>query len=223
MIQISINLPTKRRLDLNLVKRRSVPNDTPLFPDLGKIRRARSGNKVSRFFRHFFENKKLQRFIGANFAALTIASSFFTTANPNLFNEAEDTGVSTAVVLTTKKSVRYPLDHVHVTQDYKFYHPGIDYDGITGEPVYPIIDGVVEATQYSNYAYGNAILIDHGDNITSLYAHLSKIFVQNNQEVNINTVIGTVGATGHSSGDHLHLEIRENGYPINPKSVLPTQ
>ena len=223
MIQISINLPTKRRLDLTLVKDRKREDDTPLFPNLGKIRRTKKGNKFSRIFRHIFENKKIKKALGINFALLTIASSFFTTANPDLFNESEDTSISTVLVLTTKKSVRYPLDHVHVTQGYKFYHPGIDFDGITGEPVYPIIDGMVEATQYSNYAYGNAILIDHGDNVTSLYAHLSKILVQNNQEVDINTVIGTVGATGRSSGDHLHLEIRENGYPINPTTVLPAQ
>lgn len=223
MIRLSISLPTKRRLDLTLVKDRKCEDNTPLFPDLGKIRRTKKGNKFSRIFRHVFENKKIKKFLGINFALLTITSSFLTTANPDFFNEAEDTSVSAALVLTTQKSVRYPMDHINITQGYKFYHPGTDYDGITGEPVYSIMNGVISAIQYSKYAYGNAILIDHGDNATSLYAHLSKIFVQNNQEVNTGTVIGTVGATGRASGDHLHLEIRENGYPINPTSVLPAE
>jgi murein DD-endopeptidase MepM/ murein hydrolase activator NlpD len=221
MIQVSINLPAKRRLDLNFIKRRNVPDETPLFPDLGKIRRTKKGNKFSRIFRHIFENKKIKRFLGLNFALLTITSSFFTTTNPDLFSEAENTNISAALVLTTQKSIRYPLDQVNVSQGYKFYHPGIDYDGTTGEPVFPIIDGVIAGIQYSNYAYGNAILIDHGGSVTSLYAHLSKILVQKEQEVDTNTAIGTVGATGRASGDHLHLEIRENGYPINPTNILP--
>jgi len=220
MIRISINLPTKRRLDLTLVKDRKREDDKPLLPDLGKVFRTKKGNKISRFFRCVFEYKKFKKLLGVNFAVLTIASPFFTT-NPGISTEHETTSVSTALVLTTQKSVRFPLDHVNITQEYKFYHPGIDFDGITGEPIYPIIDGKVLEIQHSDYAYGNAILLGHGNDLTSLYAHLSDIYVQKEQYVDINTVIGTVGATGRSSGDHLHLEIRENGYPINPYIILP--
>ena len=81
--------------------------------------------------------------------------------------------------------------------------------------------GIVEAIDQSKYAYGNAILINHGNEITSLYAHLSKIEVGVNQEVTIETEVGKMGATGHASGDHLHLEIRDHGKPINPLSLLP--
>ena len=83
------------------------------------------------------------------------------------------------------------------------------------------MDGRVFAINYSRYAYGNAILIYHGSEITSLYAHLSKINVTPNQEVTTDMVIGEMGATGRSFGDHLHLEIRDNGVPINPLTVLP--
>lgn len=85
----------------------------------------------------------------------------------------------------------------------------------------PVMAGTVEAIQYSGFAYGNAVLVRHGDNFSSLYAHLSKITVSEDQKVDLHTVIGEVGSTGRSSGDHLHLEIRENGRPINPLSMLP--
>jgi len=97
----------------------------------------------------------------------------------------------------------------------------VDFDGVTGDPIHPIMDGRVEAINYSKYAYGNAVLIDHGDNITSLYAHLSKILIKPNQEVTTDTIIGEMGSTGRSSGDHLHLEIRDSGKPFNPLTALP--
>ena len=81
--------------------------------------------------------------------------------------------------------------------------------------------GKVEAISRSRYAYGNAIIIDHGNQITSLYAHLSEIKVKKDEEVNLKTEIGKVGSTGHSSGAHLHLEIRDQQRPINPYVILP--
>jgi murein DD-endopeptidase MepM/ murein hydrolase activator NlpD len=81
--------------------------------------------------------------------------------------------------------------------------------------------GFVEEISYSRLAYGNAVIVNHGNKITSLYAHLSKIEVEKGQEVNIETKLGEMGATGRAWGDHLHLEIRDHGYPINPFSVLP--
>jgi murein DD-endopeptidase MepM/ murein hydrolase activator NlpD len=221
MIRLSINLPTKRRLDLTLVKDRTREDETPLLPNMGKILRTQKGSKISRFFRHIFENKKIRRILGANFAIATIASSLFTTGNTDSLQDIEENVVSASLVLTTQKSVRYPLDHVNVTQEYKFYHPGVDYDGYTGEPVFAIVDGIVADIQYSSYGYGNAILVDHGNNIETLYAHLSKVYVLPGENVNKIEAIGTVGATGRASGDHLHLEIRENGYPIDPSLILP--
>jgi murein DD-endopeptidase MepM/ murein hydrolase activator NlpD len=122
---------------------------------------------------------------------------------------------------TTERVVQYPVVKVSITQGFKVFHPGLDLDGITGDPIKPIKKGVVEAVSRSKFAYGNAIIVNHGDNITSLYAHLSKIFVAEGDEVTTNTVIGEMGATGRSFGDHLHLEVRDNGVPVNPYLVLP--
>lgn len=156
-----------------------------------------------------------------NLAVFAIATSYIPSSN-GFSEEANENFIAKApVVMTTESGIRYPTENIRITQGYKFYHPGIDLDGVTGDPIYPILSGKVTGIQYSKYAYGNAILIDHGNDITSLYAHLSQIFVERDQMVDIHTVIGAMGATGRAYGDHLHLEIRDHNYPINPFTLLP--
>ena len=80
--------------------------------------------------------------------------------------------------------------------------------------------GMVKTAAYTRFGYGNYIIINHGSSYKSLYAHLSKIIVEKNQEVDKGTVIGLVGSTGLSTGSHLHLEVWENDHPINPLTIL---
>jgi len=135
---------------------------------------------------------------------------------------AEQNIVTTEVINTvTEIGTRFPVEGVKVTQGYKYFHPGIDFDGLTGDPIYPIMNGRVKAISRSRFAYGNAILVEHGSALESLYAHLSKIYVKEGDRVDIKTPIGEMGATGRATGDHLHLEVRDNGRPISPYSVLP--
>jgi len=68
--------------------------------------------------------------------------------------------------------------------------------------------------------YGNRIQIDHGNGYTTLYAHLSAIYVSSGQKVGKGEVIGKMGSTGRSTGTHLHLEIRKSGTALNPLSFL---
>ncbi len=220
MTKFNINLP-KYRLQINLIKRRASNEDKPLLPDLDEIKNTKSGSKVSRYFRHIFEHKNIKKVLGANLAVALIATSFVpgkidVEASSEAFVIAESNGP-----FTTEKVVQYPVEKISITQGFKVFHPGIDLDGITGDPIKPIKKGVVEAISRSKYAYGNAIIINHGGNVTSLYAHLSKILVAEGDEVNTNTIIGEMGATGRSFGDHLHLEIRDNGIPVNPLLILP--
>ncbi len=135
----------------------------------------------------------------------------------------ENTIISVGEVsFNTEHSVVYPLREIKMTQGYYIFHSGIDLDGITGDPVNPIMNGKVKDIQYSRFAYGKAIIIDHGNGFESLYAHLSKIEVEKGQEVDTSTRIGKVGSTGRAFGDHLHLEVYMNGKNINPLSILPT-
>lgn len=181
-----------------------------------------TSSKISGFFRRIFEHKHVRRVLGSNIALAVIAGSFLPVSASNISEITEETYVnSNFVSLNTEGHTQYPLDKIKLNQGYSFLHPGIDFEGITGDPVKPVMVGVVEAVEYSKVGYGNSILVNHGNDYVSLYAHLSKIYVKKGDKVDLTSVIGAVGSTGRSSGDHLHLEIRENGRPISPLTMLP--
>ena len=100
-------------------------------------------------------------------------------------------------------------------------HWGIDIAGNEGEAVYATDAGVIVYAGWNNYGYGNMIMVDHGNNFQSLYGHLSAINVICGQSVGQGEVIGAIGSTGHSSGAHLHFEIRSLSSFVNPHDVLP--
>ena len=71
-----------------------------------------------------------------------------------------------------------------------------------------------------NTAYGNMLIIDHGNGITTLYGHASKLCVKLGDTVNQGDIIMKAGSTGYSTGPHLHFEVRKNGTPQDPKNYL---
>jgi len=98
-------------------------------------------------------------------------------------------------------------------------HTGIDIDGYTGEPIVASKGGnVIQAGSYGGY--GNAVIIDHGGGISTLYGHMSSIAVSGGS-VRTGQHIGNVGCTGSCTGDHLHFEVRVNGSPVDPMQYLP--
>jgi murein DD-endopeptidase MepM/ murein hydrolase activator NlpD len=99
------------------------------------------------------------------------------------------------------------------------HHDGIDIRAAKGTPIRPVASGVVKSAENSG-SYGNLIVIDHGDGWTSRYAHCDSINVQLGQPVTRDLEIGTVGATGRTTGPHLHLEIRKDGKPVDPSSLI---
>jgi murein DD-endopeptidase MepM/ murein hydrolase activator NlpD len=107
-----------------------------------------------------------------------------------------------------------------MSQGFSTFHPGLDLATKYGTKINPIESGTVKMAGYSSFGYGFEIVIDHEDGTESLYAHLSKIEVKKGDTVNLNTEIGLVGSTGHSTGPHLHLEVHKNGIAINPLSVI---
>ena len=104
------------------------------------------------------------------------------------------------------------------TQEREF-HSGMDIRAARGTPIYaPAAGTVVHAGPAQDY--GTAIVLDHGQDIRSLYGHLSKLGVQTGQRVVRGTVIGYTGNTGRSSGPHLHYEILVKGQAVNPRAYL---
>jgi murein DD-endopeptidase MepM/ murein hydrolase activator NlpD len=103
-------------------------------------------------------------------------------------------------------------------------HPGIDIDGVTGDPVLAAGGGtvVLAGLAPSGYSgYGNVVMIDHGGGIATLYAHLSRVDVLLGQTVAQDQRIGAIGATGLATGDHLHFEVRVDNRPTDPMTWLP--
>ena len=80
--------------------------------------------------------------------------------------------------------------------------------------------GVVIQAGYENDGYGNTILIEHNQGMTTRYAHLSKIEVKEGDKVDLSTTIGLVGISGHTTGPHLHFEVRIFGLPQNPLNYI---
>ena len=139
---------------------------------------------------------------------------------------AQKTGQPDAV---NKIAPQWPL-HGRVTAEfgiphwpYQPVHTGIDIsDGtVPGTtPIKPFRPGKVIDTVYSYYGYGNHVIVDHGNGVTSVYAHFDSISVKVGQEVNLNTTLGLEGTTGLSTGTHLHFEIRVNGQVTNPRQFI---
>lgn len=98
-------------------------------------------------------------------------------------------------------------------------HPGVDFKGATGDPVRVTADGKVVFTGRKS-GYGNCIIVQHKNDFETLYGHLSRINVEDGQQVKTGDVIGKVGSTGRTTGPHLHYEVRKNGKPINPVKFL---
>ncbi len=95
-------------------------------------------------------------------------------------------------------------------------HPAIDITGQTGNSIFATDSGVVVYAGWSDYGYGNLIVVDHGNGWQSAYAHLSSIGVGCGQSVYQGGYIGALGSTGNSSGAHLHFELSINGAKVNP-------
>ena len=98
------------------------------------------------------------------------------------------------------------------------YHYGVDISGGTGTPIRAARDGAVVGVS-CGAGYGICSIVDHGGGVSTLYAHMSRKAVSGGY-VKKGQVIGYVGCTGHCSGPHLHLEVRINGKPRNPRQYL---
>ena len=99
-------------------------------------------------------------------------------------------------------------------------HTGIDIGADYGDTVRAADGGVVIHSDWMG-GYGNAVIIDHGNGISTLYAHNSQLLVSEGQAVAKGQAISRVGSTGYSTGPHLHFEVRQNGSPVNPLNFLP--
>lgn len=108
-----------------------------------------------------------------------------------------------------------------ISQGYGRSHRAIDIAVPWGTPVVAADNGVVIKSGYSTVGYGGRVIIDHNIDYVTLYAHLSQAFVREGDVVRKGQVIGLIGSTGNSTGPHLHFELRDFGYLVDPRTLLP--
>lgn len=100
------------------------------------------------------------------------------------------------------------------------FHFGIDIAGSRGSPIYAAADGKVIFAAYRR-GFGNTVILNHGDSLSTLYAHLKSFNVSVGSEVKKGQVLGYMGSTGYSTGAHVHYEVHKKGVAVNPGGYLP--
>lgn len=178
---------------------------------------------LTRILRKICEYHRIRQILGVNLLSVFVLLAQIsspTFASQNIKEEELIVLPATTVSLLTQTSFQKPLEGFRLSQGFYRFHQGIDLAAPRGSAVRPILAGIVEEKEFSRFAYGNSLVINHGSGLKSRYAHLSKIFVEKGQGVESQTEIGQVGSTGFSTGPHLHLEISHNDQLLNPRTVL---
>ena len=140
---------------------------------------------------------------------------------------AQERAKNGIVVLGTGQ-MSYPNDgeitsgfgwRMHPILGYQRFHSGVDFGADYGSTIRAADRGVVIFAGWYG-GYGNAVIIDHGNNITTLYGHSSGLYVSEGQAIERGQPIAAVGSTGLSTGPHLHFEVRQNGEPVDPMAYF---
>lgn len=142
-------------------------------------------------------------------------------------HKVEVRGPSGKVIAVIDATTTWPMRGV-ITQEfgvpnlpYQKAHSGIDIDGGLGKPISAVMAGTVSHAGGNSESCGShCVHVDHGHNITSVYAHMRSHFVKVGQKVKPGDALGEQGEEGWADGDHLHFEIRVGGIPVNPRSFL---
>ena len=141
--------------------------------------------------------------------------------------ESLDKGGPVAPVATPSISIpsRMPLDGSRLSSGYgmrdhpviggRRAHKGVDLAAPAGTPIYATADGIVGQADWFS-SYGLYVRIDHGADLETRFAHMSKLAVAAGERVKKGDIIGYVGSTGRSTGPHLHYEVRVDGVAVNP-------
>lgn len=134
-----------------------------------------------------------------------------------------DTGLAASIGVAVPS--RRPIDQMSLSSSYGMRvhpvtgklarHNGIDIPAPHGTPIYATADGIVGRAQRLG-GYGNYVEVEHGNAIQTRYGHMSSYVVNPGQQVKKGDIVGYVGSTGRSTGNHLHYEVRIEGAPVNP-------
>jgi hypothetical protein len=139
-------------------------------------------------------------------------------------NELEKKGISRLTLNVTGNEYIWPIEGSQITsrlgKRWGKFHPGIDIAAPLGTMVLAAMDGEVGESKYFG-DYGNAIIINNNTSYVTIYAHLSDLLVKKGDRVKKGQLIGFSGSSGHSTGPHLHFEVRYMSVVLNPEVFLP--
>lgn len=182
---------------------------------IGKI------HSVSDILKLSILNKKvIFRLFGVQIAGLAAALSFVAypthafdyNLTPSIQNE-----VITSIVMTTNSEYQFPLEStLGMSQGYGGLHPGVDLRAPRGTKILAMTEGTVVEVEEMLVGYGHFVRIAHKGTISTLYAHLDKVYVKPGQKVVRGEKLGTVGMTGWTTGPHLHFEVYSGDKSVNP-------
>ena len=162
--------------------------------------------------------------VGVSASSLWLVGGVYQGSRPV---QAFSPSITQAVIETEKQDYFYGFRKVvpnmsGISQGFRAWHPAIDITAPAGSEIYPILGGKVVRIENTRWGYGRSVMVEHGNGLTSLYAHLGKVMVEEGETVDANTVLAEIGLTGRTTGYHLHLEISENGRVLNPARFLAT-
>lgn len=148
------------------------------------------------------------------------------TALPTSFATSRTTGSSVSVPSLV------PIPGLHLTSSFgmrthpvlggRRAHKGVDLAAATGTPIHAAADGIISRADWFS-SYGLYVSIEHGGDIQTRYAHMSRLNVAKGQRVRKGDVIGFVGSTGRSTGPHLHYEVRISNTAVNPVPYMQSE
>jgi murein DD-endopeptidase MepM/ murein hydrolase activator NlpD len=208
-----------------------------------QLKRPYPASRISKLIRPILEKRSVRNFLGINLVtAMLVVPGLGSLAQDQTFSALDsntasssaaeasstasittDTTVAEAapVIATTKHPYIMPIVRIrYLGQDFHPGHPGWDINSYVGDPVMAFSAGKVIKIEAGFLGFGRHIVIDHGDGLTTLYAHLKAFKVTLNQMVKAGDQIGEVGMTGWTTGPHLHFEIHEDGIPVSPGKYL---
>ena len=153
-----------------------------------------------------------------------ISSSVIAEAVPEMIavgvkqREAVGTPDSAETVLEGNGMFMWPVNGGYISDVFgsNRNHKGLDIAAPEGTDIYAAAEGKVIAAGWNTGGYGYFVMIDHGNGYATLYGHMSKVIASNGAEVKCGDLIGEVGTTGDSTGNHLHYTIYEGGTAVNP-------
>lgn len=181
---------------------------------------------LSKALRPIFESRRVKRILGVILVFFVFSVGQMSISVAAFRENWDEKNLELTALPVAEQPVKTvvglqkPFDNFLITQRFWFFHRAVDLAAPGGTEIKPLMQGKILSINQGGWPWGKAVWVDHGSDLISFYAHLSEVDVQEDQEVTTETTIGKVGSTGHSTGDHLHLEVYQNDEALDPLTLF---